>query len=384
VAAVNSVRMVGVALGIAAATGCSSGTVIGTPFEFYVAGSVVGASPTDIWWWAPYAQMGTSGEAGDYVDALWRYHGGWAEVPVPAEMESRDGSGDSEVRVLSAADGELWFVRALAGGTMSVLRVDTSGATIDDRSADFAPFTGPPSLVQAKGGAGGAFVGAPTTDGTTWYRFDGSAFVPIAESPGAAQVIAVAGADAAYFMVTTYLPDYQGASTELYEYNAGIWTLPGGNIASNGSYVIPTGTGDTWIAPGNPTDMVVSVGHGASWSQIQVTGYTSESTDGGATLWPFAWSVAGNGDLAVLSRVQEPAKHGGDWAEQAWVSGTIGRDGAYGHQSVVVPNENCDPTCFNTLTFVDGFGPARLDDGSAVLEQIGEETVDSTLIVWQP
>lgn len=345
----------------------------------------MGTGPHDLWWWAPNAQFGTSGAPEDYRDVLWRYDGGWTEIDVPEVARSE--AGPFPAQIVAAGEGEVWFVRAQSGGTVTVIRIDASGRSIEDRSSEIPPFDGVAAIVTAKGGSSGLFVGTPGATGYySWYALlPGAASFAALSPPGVASFIA-SGPDVAYFHVTVDAP----GTTGLYTYADGTWAPAGVDIGVSGDFVLPTSVDQAWIAPSNPTGLTVQRREGGSWTSIAVTGYPLDDTgDSLAGMSPLAWGTTADGDLAVLSFWREPPQGFGDWSEQAYATGTIGVDGVYHDGSFLIGKEDCDPTCYNTLSFVDGGGPSRLDDGSMILDQLGESEVDvpaagRALIVWTP
>lgn len=368
---------------LAIVVGCgSSGGGIGTPgFQFRVGGTLVGTGPHDIWWWAPNAQFGTSGE---YRSVLWRYDGGWTEVGVPEQMRAE--AGPYAAQVVAAGPGEVWFVRSQEGGTVTVIRLDASGRVIEDRSSEIPPFDGVAGLVTAGGGSNGAFVGTPLATGAyRWYALSRESPFTVLSPPGTAGFVASAPG-VAYFTVAADPP----APSGLYTYVDGTWAPAGMDIGASGDFVLPTSPDEAWIAPSNPTGLTVRHRQGSSWTTIPVTGYPLDDTgDNTAGLSPLAWGTTADGELAVLSTWYEPAQGFGDWAERGYVTGTIGIDGAYRDGGFLVSKEDCDPNCYNTLTFFDGGNPSRLDDGSMVLDQLGQDEPDvpaahRNLIVWSP
>lgn len=206
-------RKIGVALALSFMA-CSNETLP----SFDAFGLVVGSGKNDLWWMT--TQPGDDPNHPDPI-VIHRADGIDRTIALDKKMKANHA-------FASAGPGTLWVLSFTDPRTPVMVRIDGTGAVLEDRSEDFEVFE-PGSIYSAttlRAANGGVFLQMRTTNGPLNFRYDGEKFAPLQppEALGNIFLFTARGPDEAWFTHD---------SGALIHYKAGDWTDVANSNATN-------------------------------------------------------------------------------------------------------------------------------------------------------
>lgn len=302
----------------------------------------------------------------------------WEGVPLPSVLESAPELVAMEpISIVSAGPGEVWAAKGRRDGTATLVRLDASGAVVEDRTADIAPsdpgHAGSASLWGGEHGVFARFAVASSTASSAIYHLDGGSFAVIPDVPAQSGPRLVVGPDQALFE----------DATGFVWYDAGSWT-PLIDTFDGAVVTMASGPDHIWVVD---TLWGMAHGDGATWTTVSVVDYvTSEPTETQSSPFgrePRFYGVDADGDLAVFSTYSRYPS-GSGWTSMSYVEGRVGTDGHYVDEITLAAKGKCVGGCpgigtWNPTPNNDGI---RLDDGTLLLLELDDDELQ--ILAWRP